>query len=94
LSAGDSIYSRKFVGNFRDSRDNVFDMYGDSRENLLEILAVAINLSTVSSVRGPSLGWSAYTTVYEPLQALLLKHYSTTQIQNSDSKVEWLFQDF
>ena len=28
------------VGNFGDSRENVFDMYGDSCENLLEILAV------------------------------------------------------
>jgi len=30
-------------------------MYGDSRENLLEILAVVIILSTISSVRGYSI---------------------------------------
>ena len=42
----------KFAGNFGDSRDNVFDMYGDSRENLLETLAVVIILSTISSIRG------------------------------------------
>jgi len=40
------------VGNFGDSRENVFDMYGDSRENLLEILAVVIIWSQISSVRG------------------------------------------
>jgi len=33
-------------------RESVFDMYGDSRENLLEILAVVIVLSLISSVRG------------------------------------------
>jgi len=42
----------RFVGNFGDSRDNVFDMYGDSRETLLEILAVVIIESLISSVRG------------------------------------------
>ena len=42
----------KYVGNFGDSRDNVFDMDGDSRENLLEILAVVIIVSPISSVRG------------------------------------------
>jgi len=32
----------KIVWNFGDSRENVFDMYGDSRSNLLNILAVVI----------------------------------------------------
>ena len=36
----------------RDSRENVFDLYGDSRENLLELLTVVIILSLISSVRG------------------------------------------
>jgi len=35
-----------------DSRENVFDMYGDSHENLLEILAVVIISSLISSVCG------------------------------------------
>ena len=47
-----TLLTWKFVGNFGDSRDNVFDMYGDSRENLLEILAVVIIWSTISFVRG------------------------------------------
>jgi len=34
----------------------VFDMYGDPRENLLEILAVVIMLSLISSVRGTTKG--------------------------------------
>jgi len=38
--------------NFGDSRENVFDTYGECRENLLEFLAVVIILSPVSSVRG------------------------------------------
>ena len=32
----------------------MFDMYGDSRENLLEILAVIISFSPITSVRGIS----------------------------------------
>jgi len=40
------------VWNFGDSRDTVFDMYGDSCENLLEILAVVIISRSNSSVCG------------------------------------------
>jgi len=42
------------VWNFGDSHENVFDMYGDSCENLLEILAVVMILSPISSVCGAS----------------------------------------
>jgi len=45
----------KFVGNFGDCRDFVFDMHGDSRENLLDILVVVIISSTISSICGSSL---------------------------------------
>ena len=38
--------------NIGDSREDVFDMYRDSRENLLEIFAVIIIPSLISSVRG------------------------------------------
>ena len=42
----------KIVRKFGDSRENLFDMYGDPGENLLEILAVVIIfLSPISSVR-------------------------------------------
>ena len=44
------------VWNFVDSRENVFDMYGDCRENLLEFLAVVIISSPISSVCGSE--WS------------------------------------
>jgi len=40
----------KLVGNFRDTRQNLVDMYGDSRENMLENLAFGIVLSPISSV--------------------------------------------
>jgi len=36
------------VWNFGDSQGNVFDMYGDSCENLLQILAIVIVLSPIS----------------------------------------------
>jgi len=38
--------------NFGDSHENVFDMYGASREKLWEILAVVMISSPGSSVRG------------------------------------------
>jgi len=50
----------KFVGNLGESRDIVIDMYGDSRENLLEIMAVVIILSTISSSRGYTVLWGGY----------------------------------
>jgi len=40
----------KFAWNFGDFRVNVFDMYGDSRENSFENLAVVIIFSPISSV--------------------------------------------
>jgi len=40
----------KPVRNFGDSLEIVFDMYEDSRENMLEIWAVVIILSSISSV--------------------------------------------
>jgi len=46
------LHTWKRVWNFGDSRQNVFDMYGDSRENLSENLAVVIVLSLMSSVCG------------------------------------------
>jgi len=39
----------KLVSIFRDSHENVFRMYGDSSENLLEILTVVIVWSPISS---------------------------------------------
>jgi len=42
----------KLVWNLGDSRENVFDMYGDSRGNFLEILVLIIIWSLISSVRG------------------------------------------
>jgi len=53
LSDGDSVYSGKTSFRFfGESRENLVDMYGDSRENSLENFAVVIILSTISSVRG------------------------------------------
>jgi len=46
LSDRDSVYSRENLF------ENVFDMYGDSYENSLEILAIVILVSPISSVRG------------------------------------------
>jgi len=46
------ILEWKLVWNFGDFCENVFDVYGDSRENLLEILAIGIILSPISSVCG------------------------------------------
>jgi len=55
LSDGDSVYSGETSFRFfGESRENMVDMYGDSRENSLEIFAVVIILSTISSVRGSS----------------------------------------
>jgi len=48
------LLTRKPDWNVGDSRENVFHMYGDSRENVLEMLAVVIILSPISSVRGTS----------------------------------------
>ena len=66
----------KCVGNFGDSRDNVFDRYGDFRENLLEILAVVTILSPISSVCG--IGYRARLVEYRALlvqyRALLVEH--------------------
>jgi len=43
LSDGDSVYSREnLLDIWGTPEKNVFDMYGDSCENLLEILAVVI----------------------------------------------------
>jgi len=46
------VLNRKIVWIFEDSRENVLDMYWDSRENLLHILAVVTILSKISSVCG------------------------------------------
>jgi len=44
-----------------DSLENLFDMYGDSRENLLAIVAVVIIVSPISSVREWIFGvWGGY----------------------------------
>ena len=48
----DSVYTRENLCKFGDSREIVFDMYGDSGENWLEILAVVIVWSPISSVCG------------------------------------------
>ena len=45
---------------FCDSRENVFDMYGDSSEGMLEILAVVIISSPTSSICGDF--WWVYVT--------------------------------
>jgi len=42
----------KLAANFVDSREDLFECYRDSRENLFEILAVVIVLSLISSARG------------------------------------------
>jgi len=44
------LHTWKLVLKFRDSLENVFDLYGDSRETLLEILTVVIILSQISAV--------------------------------------------
>ena len=46
------LHTWTLVWIFGDSRANMFDMYGDLRENLLEILAVVIISSPITSVRG------------------------------------------
>jgi len=46
------LLTRKLVWKFGDSRENVFDMYGDSRENCLKFSAVVIVSSPISSLRG------------------------------------------
>ena len=46
------LHRWKLVWKFGDSRENVFDMYGDSSENLLEILTSVIIFNTTSSVCG------------------------------------------
>ena len=48
------LLTSKLVWNFRDSRENVFDMHGDSSENLLDILSFVIVSSPISSVCGLS----------------------------------------
>ena len=53
LSAGDSVYSRDILLNFWGLPWNM----RNSRENLLEILAVVIILSLISCVWGMTLGW-------------------------------------
>jgi len=63
LTLGLCFLTWQFVWNFGGSRENVFDMYGDYPENLLEILAVVIISSPISSVRGaqtPSLSYELY----------------------------------
>jgi len=53
LSDWDSrLPSRKFVSNFEESPENLFESYGDFCENLFDILAVVIILIPISSVRG------------------------------------------
>jgi len=49
---GFRLHTWKRVRKFRDSRENAFDMYGDSRENLLEILAGVTIWNPTSSVSG------------------------------------------
>ena len=43
---------RLLTRNLDWNRENVFDMYGDSSENLFEIVGVVIILSLISSARG------------------------------------------
>jgi len=50
LGDGDSVYSGDSVWNFGDSCENVFDMYWESGENLLNILVVVIIFSPPSVV--------------------------------------------
>jgi len=53
LSSGDSVYSRENLFDFwEDSRENVCDVYGDYRKDWLEILAVVMIVGPISSVRG------------------------------------------
>jgi len=55
---------------FRDSCGNVFDIYEDSRENVLGIWADVIVLSPISSVRGNTEAcaviWKCHTKVISP----------------------------
>jgi len=57
------VLTWKPVCNFGVSRENVFDMYGDSREIMLEILAVVIILSLIFSVRGVCCSGCCYVAV-------------------------------
>jgi len=52
LSDGDSVYSRETLFEILGSPENVFDMYRESGENLLEILAVVIISSSISFAIG------------------------------------------
>ena len=63
----------KLVLNFWDSRENVFDMYGDSRENLLKNFVFVIIWSPISSVRG-----IPYKSSWCPLQSLRLQVLSNS----------------
>ena len=46
------LHTWKLVWNIGDSRENAFDMYGDSRENLLEILTIVMIACPIFSVCG------------------------------------------
>jgi len=48
----DPVYRGEISMKIWGLRNNMFDKYGDFREILLEILAVVIILSPISSVRG------------------------------------------
>ena len=68
---GTSFPHVKICLKFWGSRENVFDMYGDYPENLLEILAVVIISSPISSVRGAqtlSLSYELYPWVTNSLR--------------------------
>jgi len=49
---GRPVLNWKIVWNFGDSRENVLDMCGYCRENLLSILAVVMSFNTIPSVCG------------------------------------------
>ena len=59
------LFTEKHVWNIRDSRENVFDMYGDFRENWLDIWSVVIIFSPISSIRG--IGLFSCTSPPDPI---------------------------
>jgi len=78
LSDGTPFTHVEPVCNFWDSRENVFDMYGNSSENLLEILAVLINFE--SDLLRP---WIPYIPQTEDIGLEIL---TTAKISNKFSR--------
>jgi len=74
-----SLLRWKLFWKFGDSRKNVFNMHGDSRENLMKIVVVVMIWSPISSVRGRSPSVLpyielSYMCIYPYIQSSAIKH--------------------